>query len=165
MVVPSEVLPLKTTTVLPASAVPPKVGLVSLVRLSLFDAPVSLVSLVDENRQWFKSCVGIEQCETSREVSFCAHALKSDGVMVVTDALLDPRFADNPLVTDGPRVRFYAGAPLTVSGGLCVGTLCILDTRPRVLSAQEIGLLRDMAALVEKELVPQSVMRPVLASA
>jgi DNA-binding response OmpR family regulator len=132
---------------------------------ALFDAPVSLVSLVDENRQWFKSCIGIEQCETSREVSFCAHALKKADVMVVPDALLDPRFADNPLVTDGPRIRFYAGAPLTVPGGLCVGTLCVLDSRPRVISEREIGLLRDMASLVEGELVSQTVLRPFLASA
>ena len=132
---------------------------------ALFDTPVSLVTLVDESRQWFKSCVGTDQCETSREASFCAHALKSSDVMVVPDALLDPRFADNPLVTDGPRVRFYAGAPLSVPSGLCVGTLCVLDTRPRMLSEREIELLRDMARLVEKELLPQPVSRPALATA
>ncbi len=132
---------------------------------ALFDTPVSLVTLVDENRQWFKSCVGTDQCETSREVSFCAHALKNADIMIVPDALADPRFADNPMVTGGPRVRFYAGAPLRVSGGLCVGTLCVLDTRPRILSDQEIGLLRDMAALVEKELAPQPAPRPVPATA
>jgi phosphoribosyl 1,2-cyclic phosphodiesterase/CheY-like chemotaxis protein len=132
---------------------------------ALFDTPVSLVTLVDENRQWFKSCIGTETCETSREVSFCAHALKSEEVLVVPDALADPRFADNPLVTDGPRIRFYAGAPLRLSGGLCVGTLCVLDTRPRLLSEKEIDLLRDMAALVEQELIPQPVLRPLLVTA
>jgi phosphoribosyl 1,2-cyclic phosphodiesterase/CheY-like chemotaxis protein len=121
---------------------------------ALFDAPVSLVTLVDENRQWFKSCLGIEQCETSRDVSFCAHALKSTDVMVVSDALLDSRFADNPIVTDGPRIRFYAGAPLVLAEGLSVGTLCVLDSRPRTLSEREIGLLKDIAALVQRELVP-----------
>jgi GAF domain-containing protein len=115
--------------------------------------PVALVTLVDENRQWFKSCLGIEQCETSREVSFCAHALKSTDVMVVPDALLDGRFADNPLVTDGPRIRFYAGAPLILSDGLPVGTLCAIDHRPRMLSDRELGLLKDVAALVQKELL------------
>lgn len=119
---------------------------------ALFDAPVSLVTLVDENRQWFKSCIGIEQCETSRDVSFCAHALRSADVMIVPDALLDSRFADSPIVTDGPRIRFYAGAPLFVGDGLCIGTLCVLDRRPRQPSAREIGMLRDLAGLVEKEL-------------
>jgi GAF domain-containing protein len=132
---------------------------------ALFDAPVSLVSLVDENRQWFKSCLGIERCETSRELSFCAHALDGSDVLLVPDALLDTRFADNPLVIDGPRIRFYAGAPLRVGGGLAVGTLCVLDVRPRIMSEREIGLLRDMAALVETELTPQLIARPVLASA
>jgi GAF domain-containing protein len=84
-------------------------------------------------------------------------------VLLVPDALLDPRFADNPLVIDGPRIRFYAGAPLRV-GGLAVGTLCVLDVRPRIMSEREIGLLRDMAALVEKELTPQLIARPALAS-
>ncbi|HEX8444703.1 MAG TPA: GAF domain-containing protein [Allosphingosinicella sp.] len=119
---------------------------------ALFDAPVSLVTLVDESRQWFKSCVGIEQCETSRDVSFCAHALKSADVMIVPDALVDSRFADNPLVTEGPRIRFYAGAPLFLADGLCVGTLCVLDTRPRIPSDREIALLKDVADLVRKEL-------------
>jgi phosphoribosyl 1,2-cyclic phosphodiesterase/CheY-like chemotaxis protein len=120
---------------------------------ALLGVPVALVTLVDENRQWFKSCLGIEQCETSREVSFCAHALKSTDVMVVPDALLDGRFADNPLVTDGPRIRFYAGAPLILSDGLPVGTLCAIDHRPRMLSDRELGLLKDVAALVQKELL------------
>jgi GAF domain-containing protein len=84
---------------------------------------------------------------------------------LVPDALLDTRFADNPLVIDGPRIRFYAGAPLRVGGGLAVGTLCVLDVRPRIMSEREIGLLRDMAALVETELTPQLIARPVLASA
>jgi phosphoribosyl 1,2-cyclic phosphodiesterase/CheY-like chemotaxis protein len=120
---------------------------------ALFDAPVSLVTLVDENRQWFKSCVGIEQCETSRDVSFCAHALKSADVMVVPDALVDSRFADNPLVTEGPRIRFYAGAPLFLANGICVGTLCVLDSRPRIPSEREVALLKDVASLVQKELL------------
>jgi CheY-like chemotaxis protein len=120
---------------------------------ALFDAPVSLVTLVDENRQWFKSCVGIEQCETSRDVSFCAHALKSADVMVVPDALVDSRFADNPLVTEGPRIRFYAGAPLFLADGICVGTLCVLDSRPRIPSEREVALLKDVASLVQKELL------------
>jgi response regulator RpfG family c-di-GMP phosphodiesterase len=120
---------------------------------ALFDVPVALVTLVDEDRQWFKSCVGTKECETSREVSFCAHALKRQEIMVVPDALADPRFADNPIVTGGPRIRFYAGAPLFIPGGHCVGTLCVIDHRPRNLSDDERRLLADLGHLVEKELV------------
>jgi phosphoribosyl 1,2-cyclic phosphodiesterase/FixJ family two-component response regulator len=120
---------------------------------ALFDVPVALVTLVDEDRQWFKSCIGTDECETSREVSFCAHALKQHEVMVVPDALADPRFADNPIVVGGPRIRFYAGAPLHIAGGHCIGTLCIIDHRPRHLTGEERKLLEDLGTLVEKELV------------
>jgi len=120
---------------------------------ALFDVPIALVTLVDADRQWFKSCIGSDDRETSREVSFCAHALECRQMLVVPDALLDARFADNPLVTSGPRIRFYAGAPLFLRGGHCVGTLCIIDRRPRRLATDELGLLRDLAALVEQELV------------
>jgi phosphoribosyl 1,2-cyclic phosphodiesterase/DNA-binding response OmpR family regulator len=120
---------------------------------ALFDVPVALVTLVDEDRQWFKSCIGTQECETSREVSFCAHALKQHEVMVVPDALADPRFADNPIVVGGPRIRFYAGAPLHLPGGHCVGTLCIIDHRPRQITNEQVKLLEDLGKLVEKELV------------
>ena len=120
---------------------------------ALFDVPVALVTLVDEDRQWFKSCIGTSECETSREVSFCAHALRQHRVMVVPDALADPRFADNPMVVGGPRIRFYAGAPLHIRGGHCIGTLCIIDQRPRELSENERTLLEDLGKLVEKELI------------
>lgn len=129
---------------------------------ALFDVPVALVTLVDEDRQWFKSCVGTQECETSREVSFCAHALRCHDVMVVPDALADPRFADNPIVVGGPRIRFYAGAPLHIPGGHCIGTLCIIDHRPRQLTDHERTLLADLGHLVEKELVagPAADERP-----
>lgn len=120
---------------------------------ALFRVPVALVSLVDANRQWFKSCVGIESRETSREVSFCAHAVADREMLVVTDALRDPRFADNPLVTDEPHVRFYAGAPLFLPQGACTGTLCLVDTRPRDFSAEDRARLLDLADIVEYELV------------
>ena len=122
---------------------------------TLFNVPVSLVTLIDEDRQWFKSCIGSDIRETSREVSFCAHAIQKREVMVVPDALLDHRFADNPLVISGPHVRFYAGAPLFVAGRHPIGTLCILDTRPRHFSEQEANLLSDLAAMVETELNQQ----------
>jgi GAF domain-containing protein len=117
-----------------------------------FDMPVVLVSLVDSERQWFKSRVGTDLCETSREVSFCGHAILSSNLFVVEDALRDPRFADNPLVTGAPNIRFYAGAPLHTPEGQRVGTLCLLDTRPRTLDATERAILSTLRRLVENEL-------------
>lgn len=119
---------------------------------SLFEAPIALVSLVDAERQWFKSRQGLAAPETSREVSFCAHAILGDDVFVVPDATLDPRFADNPLVTDDPSIRFYAGAPLRSSDGHGVGTMCVIDTAPRTWSAEQSAALRDLADIVEIEL-------------
>ena len=119
---------------------------------ALFNVPVALVSLVDADRQWFKSCFGVEICETPRETSFCAHAIAARSMLVIPDALADERFRDNPMVASGPRVRFYAGAPLRTPDGHLVGTLCILDVRPRDLSEAERGLLMDLAATVEGEL-------------
>ncbi|HZK91970.1 MAG TPA: MBL fold metallo-hydrolase [Stellaceae bacterium] len=119
---------------------------------SAFDVPVALVSLIDENRQWFKSACGAEVSETPRDMSFCAHAILEGSVMIVPDALLDPRFADNPVVVNDPRVRFYAGCPLVLDGGACVGTLCLIDTRPRQLDETGILLLQDLASLVLQEL-------------
>jgi phosphoribosyl 1,2-cyclic phosphodiesterase/DNA-binding response OmpR family regulator len=117
-----------------------------------FQVPIALVSLVDENRQWFKSCVGLDASETSREVAFCAHAILERDLLVVPDAHADARFADNPLVTGAPHVRFYAGVPLRVGGATPIGTLCLIDTRPRVLEARQLELLRSLGAMVEREL-------------
>ena len=118
----------------------------------LFEVPVALISFVDEDRQWFKSCYGLEACESSRETSFCAHAILAGSLLVVPDALQDVRFSDNPLVTSGPRVRFYAGAPIRSPDGHLVGTLCIIDIRPRDLSQRERDILVDLAASMESEL-------------
>jgi CheY-like chemotaxis protein len=120
---------------------------------ALFDVPVALVSLVDQNRQWLKSRHGLAARESPREVSFCAHAILSPAeIMVVPDTLQDARFADNPAVTGEPRVRFYAGCPLVLSDGSCIGTLCLIDTRPRELGEAAVGLLRDVGGLVRQEL-------------
>src|SRR5919199_3380376 len=119
----------------------------------LFDVPIVLVTLVDEGRQWFKSCYGLDLRQTEREVSFCAHALLADEVLVVPDATRDPRFADNPLVLGPPDIRFYAGAPLKTPDGFTLGTLCIIDTAPRDgLDAGQAATLVDLAALVMDEL-------------
>ena len=121
---------------------------------ALFRVPIALVSLVDADRQWFKSCFGTDVCESSRESSFCAHAIASNtDMLIVPDALQDERFRDNPMVSDGPRIRFYAGSVLHSPEGKRIGTVCILDVRPRHLSDTEQKLLRDVAAAVEAELV------------
>ena len=116
--------------------------------------PVSLVSLVDSDRQWFKSRVGLEAAQTSRDVSFCAHAINEPvgKPFVVEDALLDARFVDNPLVTGDPNIRFYAGQVLRDASGLPMGTLCAIDRRPRRLTDAESQVLVDLAAIVESEL-------------
>ncbi|MDX2457273.1 MAG: MBL fold metallo-hydrolase [Gammaproteobacteria bacterium] len=117
-----------------------------------FEVPIALVSLVDRDRQWFKSCIGLDAKETPRDMAFCAHAILKDEVLIVPDAFLDPRFADNPLVTGEPHVRFYAGCPLKLPDGNFMGTLCLIDTRPRQLDDRKINLLRDLGKLAELEL-------------
>ena len=117
----------------------------------LFDVPIALVSLVDEDRQWFKSKLGLEAAETSREVSFCAHAILDDRILLVPDAVADERFQDNPLVKGDPRIRFYAGAPIDSPSGNKLGTLCVIDRKPRELSEEDLQTLRDLADMVEKE--------------
>ncbi|MDH3460804.1 MAG: GAF domain-containing protein, partial [Burkholderiaceae bacterium] len=117
-----------------------------------FGVQIALVSLVDADRQWFKSRQGLAALETPRDVSFCGHAILSEDVFYVPNALQDPRFADNPLVTGGPEIRLYAGAPLRAPGGERVGTLCVIDSRPRELSTEDFAMLRDLADGVEAEL-------------
>ncbi len=117
----------------------------------LFRVPIVLVSLVDERRQWFKARMGLEVPSTPRELSFCGHAILAPDTFVVTDALEDPRFADNPLVTGAPHVRFYAGHPIRAWEGSPVGTLCLLDREPRDFSPEDQQQLEDMASWVELE--------------
>lgn len=118
----------------------------------LLGAPIALVSLVADKCQWFKSAQGLDATETPREVSFCGHAILGDETFVVENATKDPRFADNPLVTSEPNIRFYAGHPLHTSDGSRVGTLCVIDHVPRKFTPEQLEVLRDLAALVETEL-------------
>lgn len=133
---------------------PPEERFDRLTRLArqLFGTQIALVSLVDAERQWFKSSQGLDACETGRDISFCGHAILGKEIFHVADALLDPRFADNPLVTGPPHIRFYAGAPLGTAGGYRIGTLCIIDDKPRQLTVQELQALRDLADCVESEI-------------
>ncbi len=118
----------------------------------LFNVPIALISLIDAQRQWFKSCQGLPVSETPRSISFCGHAILADIPLIIPDALLDPRFADNPLVTGEPLIRFYAGQPLIAADGSKLGTLCIIDRAPRQFGEQDIAALCDLAAWAADEL-------------
>lgn len=133
---------------------PPEERFDRLTRLAaaLFEVPVALITLVARDRQWFKSRHGIDLVETPRDMSFCAHALFSNEIMIIPDTRLDHRFADNPLVAREPRFRFYAGYPIQGADGICFGTLCLLDMRPRDLDETKLALLRDLGSLVRREL-------------
>jgi len=117
----------------------------------ILNVPIALVSLIDTDRQWFKSRVGLDVTETPREMAFCAHAIMQSEPMIVSDATQDVRFKENPLVTGNPNIRFYAGVPLRSTAGMAIGTLCAIDSTPRILSDDETNILIDLAALVSKE--------------
>lgn len=116
------------------------------------EAPIALISLVDSERQWFKAKVGITLNETSRDVSFCAHAINQPDLFIIPDATQDPRFAKNPLVVAEPRIRFYAGAPLVTADNHALGTLCVIDKVPRELKAEQKSALRLLARIVVSQL-------------
>jgi PAS domain S-box-containing protein len=119
---------------------------------TVLKVPTALISLVDAERQWFKSRDGLDASQTARDISFCTHAILQDDVFVVEDAWADPKFADNPLVTGPPYIRFYAGKPLFSTTGKKVGTLCVLDSRPRQLSEEEEAKLASLAGWAEREI-------------
>jgi PAS domain S-box-containing protein len=119
---------------------------------AMFDTPISMVSLVDANRQWFKSRVGLDVGETNRDISFCGHAILRNEVFVVEDALQDARFNDNPLVIGAPYVRFYAGKPLAAPNGQRIGTLCVIDRRSRTFTAAQRDVLDQLGRWAEAEI-------------
>lgn len=116
------------------------------------EAPIALISLVDEDRQWFKSRVGITRKQTSRDISFCAHAILQNGLLIVSDASKDPRFKNNPLVKGPKGLRFYAGAPLITPDGYALGSLCVMDHKARKLRPEQANALRVLAHHVVSQL-------------
>ena len=138
-------------------------GAFGLLRAAVFDdisrlaaficqTPISLISLIDTNRQWFLSHSGIGACETSREASFCAHALVGTEMLIIEDAQTDARFARNVMVTGDPFIRFYAGAPLLTPDGYALGTLCVVDCVPRTLTLDQKESLQSLSRLVMTQL-------------
>lgn len=124
-----------------------------IVRLAqkVLSVPIAYLSFVDEERQWLKSRVGMPVCETARDISFCGHAILQREPLVIPDARNDPRFADNPMVVGEPFIRFYVGIPLASPDGFNVGTLCVADSDPRTIEPDQLRMLQDFAALVERE--------------
>ncbi len=124
----------------------PELDQLTLLTTQILDVPYGLVNLVDRDRQWSKSSVGIDRVETPREFAFCAHAILESDIFVINDATKDERFVDNPLVTMDPNVRFYAGAPLSMPGGFRLGTLRVVSDKPRVVDEEflfQLGVMRD----------------------
>ena len=142
---------LKTLRSLSILDTPPEQRFDRLTRMAkrMFSVPIVLVSLIDEDRQWFKSSVGLSVRETGRDISFCGHSILGNDIFIIPNAVDDERFADNPLVLDDPNIRFYAGCPLRAPNGDKMGTLCIIDREPRELGEKDLETLRDLASMVE----------------
>ena len=119
----------------------------------LLQVPISLISLVDENREWIKSGEGIGNSQVARDISFSAHAILGPDILLIPDTTLDERFSDNPLVVDEPHIRFYAGCPLKAPNGSNLGTLCLIDSKPREFSEDEKALLRELTRMAEQDIV------------
>jgi adenylate cyclase len=125
----------------------------------LFQMPIAYVALVDDERQWFKSRIGLQDCQTSRQVAFCSHTILRSDPLIIPDTHEDPRFANNPLVTGDPHVRAYAGVPLRGPGNHNVGTLCLADHQPRQFADHEVDILRQIGLLVEREFQSLTLIR------
>lgn len=117
----------------------------------IFSVPISTITIIDHDREWYKSCVGLPEREGDRAISFCGHCVLEKGILNIPDATKDPRFADNPSVTGDPFIKFYAGVPLAGPENQQVGTLCIIDTKPRTLSDEEVKILKNLAMWAERE--------------
>ena len=128
----------------------------------VFDVPISTLTLIDANREWFKSCQGLEKHEGARAISFCGHALVEDEILVIEDTKEDKRFANNPLVTGAPYIRFYAGVPIMSADTQRVGVFCIKDVKPRKFSKEDRQALKELATLVEHEVNMHNLSKALL---
>lgn len=128
----------------------------------IFQVPIVLISLIDRERQWFKSKQGLDADETPRTISFCGHAILQNDIFIVCNALEDERFYDNPLVVSEPNIRFYAGCPLEGKGGYKLGTLCLIDSKVRSLNNQQLDIFRELAQLIEEQLNMAKENREIL---
>ncbi|MBC85872.1 MAG: hypothetical protein CL677_01740 [Bdellovibrionaceae bacterium] len=124
----------------------------SIVKIASYicETPIALISLVDKERQWFKARVGLDATETDRSLAFCAHAIQQEKIFEVSDSRVDERFQDNPLVTASPNIVFYAGAPISTSSGHNLGTLCVIDSKPKQLSKEQQDLLTSLSQQVSQ---------------
>jgi diguanylate cyclase (GGDEF)-like protein len=127
----------------------------------VFDVPIVTITVLDENRQWFKSQIGMNVKETPRDISFCGHTVYADEMMIVEDASTDPRFSDSPLVCSGPKVNFYAGRPLRNAEGFAVGALCLMDKEPRIMNAEDVAMLNDFGYWVESVFATRHLSKAV----
>ncbi len=155
---PGRLLALQRYAIIDSGTDPQFDKIVALVR-DVLDVPIATVSLIDRDRQWFKAKVGIDGVETDRRSAFCDHTIRAREVMIVEDATLDPRFAENMLVTGAPHIRAYAGAPLMTPDGYNLGALCAIDRKPRSFTASQLGVLQRFSALVVEEIELRSAVQ------
>lgn len=123
----------------------------------MFHVPISTLTLIDANREWFKSCQGLSKTQGDRAISFCGHALVEDKILVIRDTTKDERFADNPMVTGAPYIRFYAGVPVTINGQR-VGVFCIKDTKPREFSKFDEDVLKGLAIFAQLQIKSRNLI-------